>query len=77
MKASAKERYYGLDSCYCSLPHEPHFSAPLLKQSCFLVSTTLVRHPVGLCESIGVCCPSLRPGVDMKDDVELRHIFSQ
>lgn len=63
--------------CTVVIALEPHFSAPLLKQSCFLVFATLLQHLVSLYESIGVCCPSLRPGVDMKDDVELRHIFSQ
>lgn len=38
---------------------------------------TLVRHPACLGESVGVCCPGLCPGVDMKDDVELQRIFFQ
>lgn len=50
---------------------------PLFPNKSVLVSATLVRHPVSVCGGIGVCCPSLRPGGDMKDDVEMPHIFSQ
>lgn len=43
----------------------------------FSFQTKLFLRPACLCECLRVCCPSLCPGVDMKDDVELWRIFFQ